>query len=393
MESGAAQDGKKYGSMPQMIQRSSPVPLYSQIAQVIEKEIMDNMHSPKIPFYSDRQLLEKYNVSLLTARQAISELVRKKLVRRQQGRGTFITGRARRLIKARTKIRGDILFTGWTLRDLSQVESMFFHDIFMGIQEEAEKQGMRILFDNMGGPSKLGLKEEIESGKLFGAIALIGTRSEGNALSLSSLGLNTVTIGFTVPGLMAILSDSYTGGCLAVEHLLSQGCRNLVHLHSGETAPHWTNVKKAYLDSLEKAGLSEKENPVFENPLTDGGTIEAGYSLTKKIWHKRNMFDGIFAGNDMMAIGALKFFAEAHVDVPGKVKVIGFDDIEAGKFTVPPLSTVSIDRADLGRKAVQLLCKPHHSDGKNPFVVKVDVKIEPRASTSGAADASHVKGK
>jgi len=63
----------------------------------------------------------------------------------------------------------------------------------------------------------------------------------------------------------------------------------------------------------------------------------------------------IFAGNDMMGIGALRAAAERNISVPRDCSIIGFDDIELGRFTYPALSTVGQSVRALGDMAAQTL--------------------------------------
>jgi LacI family transcriptional regulator len=61
------------------------------------------------------------------------------------------------------------------------------------------------------------------------------------------------------------------------------------------------------------------------------------------------------AGNDMMGIGALRAAAERGISVPRDCSIIGFDDIELGRFTYPALSTVGQSVRALGEMAAQTL--------------------------------------
>jgi len=65
----------------------------------------------------------------------------------------------------------------------------------------------------------------------------------------------------------------------------------------------------------------------------------------------------IFAANDLMAIGALKAFAQLKVQVPQEVSIIGFDNIPFSDCTYPPLTTVSQPTYLMGEKAVDILMK------------------------------------
>jgi GntR family transcriptional regulator len=72
------------------INRRSYIPIYKQIAQLIEQRINSNELRPGMQFPSEREIAEQCNVSRTTARQALEELVRQGIAYRVQGRGTFV---------------------------------------------------------------------------------------------------------------------------------------------------------------------------------------------------------------------------------------------------------------------------------------------------------------
>lgn len=65
--------------------------------------------------------------------------------------------------------------------------------------------------------------------------------------------------------------------------------------------------------------------------------------------------DAIFAANDMMAIGALVALRDIGVDVPGQVAIAGFDNIPLARLISPGLTTMAVDIADLGARAINRL--------------------------------------
>ena len=63
----------------------------------------------------------------------------------------------------------------------------------------------------------------------------------------------------------------------------------------------------------------------------------------------------VFAANDSMAIGALSAFRDGRVRVPEHIALVGFDDIPIARFLDPPLTTVKVPIAELGRRGLQIL--------------------------------------
>ena len=72
------------------VDRTSPVPLYYQVAQKLRDQILSGTFDPGSEIPSERELQEEYNISRHTVRQAIDLLVSEGLVRREQGRGSYI---------------------------------------------------------------------------------------------------------------------------------------------------------------------------------------------------------------------------------------------------------------------------------------------------------------
>jgi LacI family transcriptional regulator len=81
---------------------------------------------------------------------------------------------------------------------------------------------------------------------------------------------------------------------------------------------------------------------------------EEGYTFGKKLL-ERGEFSALFAFNDVSAIGALRAFLDAGLDVPGDMSVIGFDDIQSAAFLNPSLTTVRQPLEEMGRIAARAL--------------------------------------
>ena len=73
-----------------MIDHNHPLPLYYQLMQELRARIEQGEWKPGDLFPSERELCETYGISRMTVRQALAELVNDGLLRRDQGRGTFV---------------------------------------------------------------------------------------------------------------------------------------------------------------------------------------------------------------------------------------------------------------------------------------------------------------
>ncbi len=91
--------------------------------------------------------------------------------------------------------------------------------------------------------------------------------------------------------------------------------------------------------------------------------------------------DGIFAMNDMMAIGALSSLHRAGLRIPRDLSLIGYDNIEFGQFTVPPLTSISQDGAQTGKLAVDNLLRLVNGQTLGLDELLVEPRIVEREST------------
>jgi LacI family transcriptional regulator len=86
-----------------------------------------------------------------------------------------------------------------------------------------------------------------------------------------------------------------------------------------------------------------------------GWNTEDAYTAATELLNERRDFTAIVAGSDMMAFGALRALYEHGLRVPEELSVTGFDDIDLSQYIVPPLTTVRLDREEIGRGAVRRL--------------------------------------
>jgi DNA-binding LacI/PurR family transcriptional regulator len=94
--------------------------------------------------------------------------------------------------------------------------------------------------------------------------------------------------------------------------------------------------------------------------------------------------NAVFAYNDLIAIGAIRAMHEAGVRVPQDVAIIGFDDIDEGRFATPTLTTISPDKDAIGKLAVtSLIARVEDKQAPEPGDVQTPFRLVIRESTMG----------
>ena len=105
-------------------------------------------------------------------------------------------------------------------------------------------------------------------------------------------------------------------------------------------------------------------------------SMESGAAAVKNLWGRE--FTAIFAGNDMMAIGALKELRTEHIRVPQDISIVGYDDIPVSEMLEVPLTTVRQPMAEMGATAAKnligILREPKKTMEKKIFSPKLIVR-------------------
>ena len=171
-------------------------------------------------------------------------------------------------------------------------------------------------------------------------------------------------------------SNDIKAGYLATSHLIERGAKRILmingYLHKSPARLRLEGYKKA---------LSEHNIP-FADELVLVGDIgmKDGEEAINKALSRGINFDGVFAYNDILALGAMKALKEKKIEIPKEVKLVGCDDILFSSVTTPALTTIKIQKFQIGYEAFKLLIKILR--GKKKIEKKVlDVELIVREST------------
>jgi LacI family transcriptional regulator, repressor for deo operon, udp, cdd, tsx, nupC, and nupG len=101
--------------------------------------------------------------------------------------------------------------------------------------------------------------------------------------------------------------------------------------------------------------------------------------------------DAVFCFNDLLALGALHALHGAGLSIPEDVAIVGFDDIEEGRYSYPTLTTISPDKAQIAKLAVEFLLGRINGTRREP-AERVEVPFELKIRQSSASSVTRTKG-
>jgi LacI family transcriptional regulator len=160
------------------------------------------------------------------------------------------------------------------------------------------------------------------------------------------------------PGISAVLPDDHAGTRLAVNHLLSLGHRNIVHVGGPEDVSSTVNRLAAFEATLGSAGLTGAHG--FAHRQIE----EEGCRVTRDLLDELPQTTAVLAANDRLALGAIDAIRDSGRSCPDEVSVVGFNDMPYSDRFSPPLTTIRISQYELGAMAARLLLETIADPGR-----------------------------
>jgi DNA-binding LacI/PurR family transcriptional regulator len=158
----------------------------------------------------------------------------------------------------------------------------------------------------------------------------------------------------------------------ATRYLLSLGHRT-VHYLAIPSSTHASQRQAGWRQALEETGA-----PV-PAPVQCGWTPRSGYQTGQRLAADPEV-TAVLCGNDDLALGVMRAMHAAGLSVPGDVSVVGFDDTPVAEFLTPPLTTVRLDFAELGRACFALLLSLTEPDEAQPRTRRPEPELVIRES-------------
>ena len=179
----------------------------------------------------------------------------------------------------------------------------------------------------------------------------------------------------------------------AVEHLIDIGRRRIAILGADAEPAAGTSSASLRLAGYHEAfaGAGLEVDPRLIRPA-EHWTRAAGAAAIHRLVDEGTPFDAVFALNDALGLGALRALGEAHLRVPEDVAVIGFDDIDEAKFSMPSMSSVDAGSKEIAVTAVDLLIEriEEKGDRRPPRTITTGFRVVRRESTGFAGRPAEV---
>ena len=177
-------------------------------------------------------------------------------------------------------------------------------------------------------------------------------------------------------------ADQAGGVRAAVEHLLGLGHRAVHHVAGPEGSQSALIRRATWAASLREAGVA------VPDPLPGDWSAASGYQAGLRLAEDPGV-TAVFCANDEMALGLIRAMHERGRAVPRDVSVVGFDGLDLGEFSFPPLTTVRQDFKRHGREMVALVLEQVDSgpmDGSRSIMIPTELVLRGSTAPLGQRD-------
>lgn len=259
-----------------------------------------------------------------------------------------------------------------------ELQSPYFAEIAGLIVQAAERRSWTVLIDQTDGQAErernlvAGLRRHAIDGLIFSPLALAGEElAQRDGTPMVLLGER---IWHGPADHVAI--DNTAAAADATRHLSGLGRRRIAAIGVQDRPSAVTARQRlaGYHAALAEAGL--RPDPALQAEVESFHRAD-GAAAMARLLDAGEPPDAVFCFNDLLALGALRTLLERGFAVPGDVAVIGFDDIEDGRFSTPTLSTIAPDASRIAQLAVDLLAE-RLSDGPAAAGPAREIRVDHR---------------
>ncbi|WP_020494651.1 LacI family DNA-binding transcriptional regulator [Sciscionella marina] len=258
----------------------------------------------------------------------------------------------------------------------------YFSELASSVIAEAKQRSVTVLIEDTGGDRAMestiaqGFSSSLIDGVILSPLALRrADLARTGRVPLVLLGERDYA-----KAIDHVVIDNVAAAREATTHLLELG-RNRIAVIGVDDQETGRQRVIGYREALAARGIPAEAELM---PVTGGFTRAAGAEVMRRLLALPEPPDAVFCFNDLLALGAQRVLLASGRRVPGDVAIVGFDDIEDGRYATPSLTTVAPDKTQIARLAVTLLLDRIETaePGRQPVLAQAGHELVIRESTS-----------
>jgi DNA-binding LacI/PurR family transcriptional regulator len=238
-----------------------------------------------------------------------------------------------------------------------ELDVPYFAELTRLVLEAAERRGLTLLIMQTSGELEReravlgGYGRQLIDGLIYSPIA-----SGVEELSARATSFPVVLLGEQMPsGPNHVGIDNVAAARMATEHLIKIGRRRIAFVGASRSAElHMADLRlTGYREALANAG--QRGGKKLIRAVHGYHRAQGAAAVHALLDAAGPVPDGLFCANDLLALGAIRALHERGVRVPDDMAVVGFDDIDESRYSIPSLTTIAPDKRQIAETAVTLL--------------------------------------
>ena len=360
--------------------------VYKRLKDTIIREIKNQTLKENDPILSERLLSEKFNISRISVRKGLKELIDEGYLYTVPGKGTFVRGLNSKVKASREKTH-NLAYIFWG-GDRSLFTIPYFAHMVAGAERMSQKNNYHLLISTFNPSEHLpnSLPSIIEQGKVDGAL-IEGTFIE-TYHQLSKILPVILISNFLYHNINDVekiddidyVSANNEKACLRVmEYLNSLGHRNVGFVMGSPYHSSFRERLHGFYLGLKLYKMKTRSEWIIS-------ATETGSGAFKKILKCEQRPTAIISCNDFYALDILDYCNKEGIKIPDEFSIIGFDDIESSAWSQPALTTVRVLTDEMGEKAAIRLIEKINDPKSTPSTTLIGADLVIRESCKAIHD-------
>jgi DNA-binding LacI/PurR family transcriptional regulator len=310
---------------------------------------------------------------VLNKKEYVKEATREKVLKAVEELGYKPSRLARGLRINSSQILGLII---------SDIQNPFFTSLVRAVEDVAYQNNYAIILCNTDeDPEKEELLVELMLSERVAGVIITPTREyECPILKLHEMKVPVVCVDRRVFDCETdtVISDNVESSFKLVKHLIEHGHEKIGALFGSSKITSFRERLEGYRKAFISSGLQVRNDFVKQSTPKEG----EGYSLANELLDLPQPPTAIFAGNNLMALGAIHAIKDRGLSIPSDISLVSFDDQEWTQLMTPKITVATQPKYEMGKKAAELLmrriedyqCSVKHITLKSKLLFRESVK-------------------
>jgi DNA-binding LacI/PurR family transcriptional regulator len=270
---------------------------------------------------------------------------------------------------------------------IPDIENPFFTSLVCGIEDALGKTDYSLLLASYNeDPDQETRRLEVFRAEGVRGLIFAASRAPSSLYTeLEKSGMAMVAVSRSRPrsNFDQVTVANRDGAHAATAHLIQLGHKRIAIINGPLEFTTAFDRQAGYEDALHESGMTVDEKLVVHCPFKQS----AGYSAMLQLLESANPPTAVFAGSNLLTLGALQAIHERHLAIPDQMAIVGFDEMPWAMSLRPPLTTIAQPAFEAGRAAAELLL----ARVREPSMPRRQVVLETRLivrSSCGSESAS-----